>query len=565
MTGRRQVLEQLFIEREIRRCADDFVYFVSTYVNIEDKASRSGYSLFALLPHQVETAAALLEERRLVVLKARQLGLTTIVMSFILWRSLFQPGFSSLVLSHKDDYAKSNIARLRLMYSLMPSWMRARLPVPNQASNSFVLEFASGQTSNVLSMPATAKVGASMTLDFIFLDEFGLMEYADQAFETLMPTVDAAMNSPRRGCVLAIASTARGSANAFARTWRSQSTMRKLFFPWWCSPNFTQDDYDREAAEYAAKGEPWKIYQERPSSPEEAFRKSGAAFFGNLPALDDVEEFPSHLRGRLTETDTGVSFVPDPQGPLRLAEPEPDRDAFYVLGVDPAHGVAADSTVGVVTAYDDQGLPFIAAYWSSNVVEQADAAEQMDLLGRWFAGSQKAALMVPETTGGHAELFIHVWRSREYPNLYTFTSTSTRRRRLAPSYGINTAGVGGRRALVLGRFAEQLQQLGNVYPLLREELGTFVRKEGTETVAADVGCHDDHVLAAALSMWALVERGSAPLRPMGGRSDGKAVTFSVLPLIEKEMEAVRRAQKDQDDRWVRSVTRRQAKSRRVLR
>ena len=202
---RRRVLENLLIEQELRRCQRDFKYFLTTYVHIEDKTSRTGYSLFNLLPHQVETVDALLTQRRILVLKARQLGLTTTVMAYVLWLALFQPGFSALVLSHKDDYAKSNISRLRLMYSLLPSWMRARLPVPNQASNSFVLDFKHGQTSTVLSMPATAKVGASMTLDFIFLDEFGLMEYQDEAYDTLVPTIDAASKSPRAGAVLVIA------------------------------------------------------------------------------------------------------------------------------------------------------------------------------------------------------------------------------------------------------------------------------------------------------------------------------------------------------------------------
>lgn len=563
----RRELEQLFIEGELRRCARDFRYFVRTYVHIEDKSSRTGYTLFEPLPHQEETIDALLNERRLIVLKARQLGLTTTVMAFVLWLSLFQPGFSALVLSHKDEYAKSNVSRLRLMYSLLPGWMRQRLPVPNQASNSFVLEFGNGQVSTVMSMPATAKVGASMTLDFIFLDEFGLMEYADQAYDTLVPTIDAASNSPRKGCVLAVCSTARGSANAFARMWRAKTTMRKLFFPWTASPNFTQADYDREAADYAAKGEPWRIYQERPASPEEAFRKSGAAYFPNLPAIEDCLAFPSHLRGRLAEGEDGEPvFVPDPAGPLRLAEESPDPGAFYAIGVDPAHGVGSDSTVAVAFAYDTAGDPYVAAYWESNTTEQAEAALQVDLLGRWFAGAQRAALLVPETTGGHAELFIHVWRSREYPNLYTFISPSNRRRRLAPSYGINTAGTGGKRNLVLGRLAEYLPSLGNVYPELREELGTFVRREGTEFAAADVGCHDDHVLAASIGLWALVERGHAPQQHMSERASSPGeVQMTVLPQIEASVERQRRAEEDRNREWSRRINRRIARSRRVLR
>ena len=561
--SRRRDLEQLHIEVEVRRCATDFRYFVTNYVHIEDKSSRTGYVLFPPLPHQEETIQALLNDRRLIVLKARQLGLTTTIMAFILWRSLFQPGFSALVLSHKDDYAKANIDRMRLMYNLLPGWMRQRLPVPNQASNSFVLEFPTGLKSNVLSLPATGKVGASMTLDFVFLDEFGLMEYADQAYETLIPTIDAAMNSPRQGCVLAVASTARGSANAFARMWRGASTMRKLFFPWSCSPNYTEADYERERDECAAKGEPWKIFQERPSSPEEAFRKSGAAYFTELPALDEVEDFPFRGNVRVGE-DGDLTFVHDPTGPLRLLDLEPDPRGFYVMGVDPAHGVGADATVAVVLSYDEQGFPFIAGYWASNVMQQAEAAEQLDLLGRWFAGSQRAALMVPETTGGHAELFIHVWRSCDYPNLYSFMSPSARKRRLAPTIGLNTAGMGGRRNLVLGRLTEMLPNLGNIYPLLREEMGTFVRKEGSDFVAADVGCHDDHVLSCAIGLWALVERGHAPRGHMGeARLTATTAMFSVLPEIEKQMEVVRRVEQDDNRRWQRQIARR-SRSRRML-
>jgi hypothetical protein len=560
VNNRRRELEQLHIETQLRRCATDFRFFLR-FVAIEDKTSRTGLAPFVPLPHQQATIDSLLKDRQMIVLKARQLGLTTVIMSYVLWQALFRPGFTALVLSHKDEYAKANVSRLRLMYANLPGWMRQRLPQPNQASNSFVLEFANGQSSTVMSMPATAKVGASLTLDMVFLDEYGLMEYADQAYDTLKPALDAAMASQREGCVLAVCSTARGSANAFARMWRANTSMTKLFFPWSCSPNFAQGDYDREADDYAAKGEPWRIYQERPANPEEAFRKSGSNYFPNLPNFDDCDEFPAHLRGRIIETDDGeLSFVADPFGPLRLAEETPDRHSFYVLAVDPAHGTGNDATVGVVTSYDDAGDPYVAAYWTSNTTGQADAATELDLLGRWFAGAQDAALLVVETTGGHAELFIHVWRSREYPNLYSFLSPSNRRRRLAPSYGINTAGTGGKRNLVLGRLAECLPRLVNLYPTLREELGTFVRRDGTEFAAADVGCHDDHVLAAALSIWALTERGHAPRRPMGETAVPHVATISVNPLIEAGMAEIRRVEQERNDRWARQMTRRHART-----
>src|SRR5207244_8820171 len=100
---------------EVHKCRKSFVYFCDSYCQILADSGRGGtWVPFHLWPEQRRVAHLLQEHRLLVVLKARQLGLTWLVLALALWLMLLHPIATVLLFSRRDDEATDLLAvRLR--------------------------------------------------------------------------------------------------------------------------------------------------------------------------------------------------------------------------------------------------------------------------------------------------------------------------------------------------------------------------------------------------------------------------------------------------------------------
>ena len=90
--------------REVQRCRKSFAYFCDTYCRILSDGGRGGtWVPFLLWPEQRRVAQLLQDNHLVVVLKARQLGLTWLVLAFALWLMLFRPIATVLLFSRRDE------------------------------------------------------------------------------------------------------------------------------------------------------------------------------------------------------------------------------------------------------------------------------------------------------------------------------------------------------------------------------------------------------------------------------------------------------------------------------
>src|SRR5215471_9120688 len=112
---------------EILKCRKSFAYFCHTYCQIlSDYGQGGSWVPFHLWPEQRRVAELLQANRLVVVLKARQLGLTWLVLSFALWLMLFHPIATVLLFSRRDEEAADLLAvRLRGMHDRLPAWLQA--------------------------------------------------------------------------------------------------------------------------------------------------------------------------------------------------------------------------------------------------------------------------------------------------------------------------------------------------------------------------------------------------------------------------------------------------------
>lgn len=495
-----------------------------------------------LFDYQQECLDAFRNERYIIVLKARQLGLTTIAMAHALWLLLFRPGSNIVLVSKNQTTADKALELIDFMYQFLPESIKSRGPnLENNAAKHHSYRFPDGMVSQITSYAATKTVAAGQTASLVIWDEAALAEYQEDVLRTLLPTTDA-------GGSMIVFSTARGGHNTFAQIYRDakvgQNQFKALFYPWSVSQLITQQDYD--AKRQAMRDEPWRFYAEYPSSDEEAFRQSGRNRFTNLPP--DTEIDGGWIRGMLRPGLSGPEFVPSEDGPLRIL-PEaldgPPPGAKPVVAVDPASGTGGDYTAITAGWVDEDGTPSRVAFWHSNMVEPVEAALDAAQIGEFLRDSTgMAALLVVEKQGGYGDSIIHELRENLlYQNLYRFTYTGHRRRRSDQSYGFPMTYA--RRPLVIDALATWLNHphrvMYGIDPVLRQELGAFVIREDGR-VMADAGMHDDMVMSTAILVYVLLERGSwATQDPIVEEPEGQR--FSVSHIFDE-------AEKARRDGWI---------------
>lgn len=513
----------------------------------------NGRVRFELFDYQREDLETFLTNRFVIVLKGRQLGLSTLVGGLALHRCLFNPGTVILWVSNNQDNANKAVKTLNVMWQFLPEWVRDRAPKQtSKAVGSPEWEFPDGMTSRIRTFAGTATATASETATIVILDEFALVDpnLQPQLLASASPTTDA-------GGSLWIISTARGAHNQFAVTFnkarRDESQFVPIFHPWMLSrfinpqadkmhgcglcggsgvtytePNGDQARrqvlcpecvdttiYEVKAREFDDR--PWLVHSEYPATVEEAFRESGNPVFTDLPLEEDCET--TWLRGAILEGSDGPEFVEDEYGALRI-HPEaldggkPEAWRPYVAFIDPSEGVGGDYIAAHFLTWDDDGLPTIVAWWHANDIKAIDAARELGTAGRFFRGSNGDALIAVETTGGWggsmlSELSAHM----NYSNLYVHVPADQRRRKLGTKLGFPMSQ--GRRPQVIDRLLLNMtadRQIGRIYPELRMELATFVRNEKGR-LEADVGQHDDLVMSLAGALWVLTEETTATEPP----------------------------------------------------
>lgn len=537
MNKRRKRLVSLHIEQRWREYSKNPELFFSDCVWVpagEKFGKGKGRVRLELFDYQRSTLDTFRNEKYVIVLKARQLGLTTVAMAYAMWMLMFRPGSNIVLVSRSQTAADKALELIDFMYQFLPNSIKERGPeLENNAAKHHSYRFSDGMVSQITSYAATKTVAAGQTASLVIWDEAALAEYQEDVFRTLLPTTDA-------GGSMVIFSTARGGHNMFAKLYRGakvkENQFKSLFFPWSVSKLIDPREY--EAKRQAMRDEPWRFYAEYPSSDEEAFRQSGRNRFSNLP--EEVDE--GWIRGALRPGVNGPEFVLSAEGPLRIM-PEaldgPPSGATAVVAVDPASGTGGDYTAISAGWIEEDGTPFRAAFWHSNLVEPVEVGIEVAHLGELFSASDGSpALVVVEKQGGYGDSLIHELRENLlYQNLYRFTYTGHRRRRSDQSYGFPMTYA--RRPLVIDALARWVNKDGDLLrgldPILAQELRAFVIRDDGR-VMADAGMHDDMVMATAIWLYVLEERGRAAM-PEAIIKDAPDRVYSVSHIFEEAEKA----------------------------
>lgn len=258
-------------------CLNDIIHFVNEYAMIDDVQGHgegTGIMPFKLWPAQVDMLFSFISCNLLLILKARQLGISWLCCVYALWLCLFHRGKVVLIFSKGQDEANELLRRVTVMYMRLPEELKEFLPqVINQ--NTELIEWSNG--SRIKSMPATRSSGRTHTASLVITDEFAYIMWAKELYTAVKPTVDA-------GGQLIILSTANGSNNLFYelyhRTTKGLGEFTFRFLSWRDRPDRDEDWYARTSSDSVQSS---LMAQEYPSSPDEAFASTGSERF--LPTM----------------------------------------------------------------------------------------------------------------------------------------------------------------------------------------------------------------------------------------------------------------------------------------
>lgn len=584
LSRRRHLLEGFAAEAEMRRCKEDKRYFIENYWHIPVEGAPGGRALFKFWDFQGEAFESLQSNKRVVIAKCRQLGMTTLTMADTAHSLLFaEDRFEALVLSWREDIAQSTLGMIEFGYQYLPGWMRARLPKrDDRTKERITFRHKDGRTTSAQAFAGTARSGASKTATRVILDEYALMDNPGAVYRAVEPTTLAAMRNPGKEAVFIVLSTARGNRNQFARlfwdAWDNKTNWKSLFFSVECNRFLAEegqniwDAWELKRREYA--GREHEFYADYPRSAEEAFRESGRGRFQHIPDLADCPPFETAgflvRDGANIRLDLAKNDIDERAAHIWLCDEPQDlpRDVNYVISADPSGGVGKDFHAAQVLCHEGDGAR-IVAYIHRNDIDPAEFADLIDAAGRFFKGiNNRPALVVVERNDNSEGEVLARLRQRRYPNLFRYIARDRPTDRLAPVYGwpINKAtkpeAINALARLLVATPDEGGQlvpspKLHGLYPELRDELVNYVvveKENGRVEMKADGNGHDDLVTSTAIGC-AVLERlrpnrrsGSAPIIETVPE-DGPIVAFNPTEYLDKEMERARRADRQAKVAW----------------
>lgn len=477
-------LGQLLEEMEWRKCFPDtsdpdelleaFDYFCRTYASIRHPAR--GRIPFEMFDAQRETVKSWLSDRYSIILKARQLGFSTLAAAFVLWATFGYSDRTIIMLSRTEREAIKLLQKSKYVYKFLPDWMKFRGPPMNETQTK--IEFAN--ESYVESLPSANDPARGESVWLVVVDEMAFLPNSEEAWASIEPIADV-------GGRVIMLSTANGEGNLFHQLWvgaeTSNNRFKPLFFPWSANGR-TQDWYDEKKADLPE----WILASEYPDNPEDAFLKSGRPVF-SLEMLRSLELRPPLQRGSFAGRDwRRYEFIEDSSGPLQIWH-WPTAQGRYAIGADVAEGMEHGDFTSVHVIDARHGI--VVAHWHGRIDPDMLATEVLVPLGRMFNG----ALMGVESNNHGLTTLKALQRANYFP---IYMQRSPRYKRSVPTDILGWRTTQVTKPLAIDELAGALRD-GTLVLWDKDtvaELRTYVYNESNKMVGSPF---DDRTISLAIA------------------------------------------------------------------
>lgn len=454
--------------KEIVRCGKDPVYFIKEYAKIQHPTR--GTIPFKTYDFQDDCVKAFQDERLNIILKSRQLGLSTICAAYATWMAIFQKDKNILVIATKLKTAMNFIKKVAVILQNLPKW----LLLPRYEPSKQQINFSNGST--IQAVPTSDDAGRSEALSLLIIDEAAHIRDFDDIWAGLSPT----FSTGGRAIIL---STPNGVGGQYYRLWTEAETGQNGFNPirimWHQHPEHDQEWFDKETRNLPKK----KVAQEYLCD----FIASGDTFLqpGEL----------EHLRVNITPP---LEKFGDKREIWVWSHPIPGRQ--YVISADVARGDARDFSAFHVLDTEDCE---VAAEFMGKIAPERLA----DLMGEW-GKKYNGALLVPENNtfgyfvntklrdAGYKKLYYHANKG----NPFDYIPLNPEE---LPGFPTNPKS----RFEILAKLEELIRnkQLKTYSQRLYDQLQAFVWNGNKPMASKD--SWDDLVMSLAIGCW-LIEGGN---------------------------------------------------------
>jgi len=407
------------------------------------------------------------DNRFTVILKARQLGISTITAAYVAWMMMFHRDKNVLVIATKFGTAANLVKKVKAIHRHLPDWLKiASIAIDNRTS----FELTNG--SQIKASSTSSDAGRSEALSLLVIDEAAHVDGLEELWTGLYPTLSTG------GRCIAL-STPNGVGNWFHSTYIKSEAGENDFYsvklPWDVHPDRDQEWFEKETKNMSRR----QIAQELQCN----FNMSGETVFHP----EDLEL----MEASLCEPKYKTGFDRN----LWIWE-EYAPGSTYMISADVARGDGQDystfhifklETNEVVAEYQGKATPDLFA----------------DVL--YEAGKEFGNCMIVVENNSVGWGVLSKLEEKSYPNLY-YSKKSTHEH--VESYQADSAGVipgfttsSKTRPLIISKLEELIRnKLINIRSRrLFNEMKTFVWENGKPQAMKKH--NDDLIMACAIGCW----------------------------------------------------------------
>jgi len=502
--GRRQVVDRTSPKgsqvEELVKCGRDPSYFTNSYCKIQHP--KRGTIPFKTYPFQNDCLKAFRKHAFNLVLKSRQLGISTIIAAFAVWTALFRRDKNILVIATKLSTAKNFIKKVVKILDNLPPWMR----LCNYEKSQQEVRFDNG--SVIKAVPTTDDAGRSEALSLLIVDEAAFVRNFEEIWSALFPTL-----SEGGGAI--VLSTPNGVGGKYHDLWLGAESgcgfgeddvgdngFHPIRLPWQVHPEHGSEYYEKMSSKLG----PRKTAQELDCD----FLSSGENFIKAVTQIwiNQEQRAPISREG--------------PEGQVWVwSDPKPGHK--YLIAADVARGDAKDNTtfIGIDMTTGEEVFEYQGKIYPDVL------AANLDLYGRKYNNALVA--VEHNTFGNHTLIDL---RKLRYPNIFYRTASKHAVENHYPSEkdkpGFDTQTA--TRQDALARFEDSMRchvvtpRSSRFY----EEVQSFIWLD--EKPQAKKGKHDDLIMAMAIACW-VYRTYFETYRLSCMSADGKLRTFGEKPLF----------------------------------
>jgi hypothetical protein len=478
---------------------------------------------------------------RVVVLKARRVGMSSYIDGLATMHCLAKPQAHALIVAHLKDVADKGLFRVPRDLSVS---LNDRIPgACDVRTRSIIFPHTDGASNLDIATAGSVGAGRGLTLSFLHLSEAA--SYPGQkSFLSILPSVSKAPDT-----VIALESTAQGRTGigeTFYNYWNGANEtgshwngFTPIFLSWLDDPTCNRPAHEAEDApatdlEKELTGKPFNaslsqiawmrmvlegecegselmFNQEYPHSADVAFVATGDPAFTAQEVRYAMSTKQKPIKkGHFERSGTSAVFVENIRGKVLMYEERKDKCTYY-LGVDCARGMEQDTgkATGDFASYMVlNGTTGDIAMQFSDWVNPVEMAKHVDAAGRYYNN----ALMIIELTGNLGLWCQQVLRDQyQYPNWYMWKGKDDKTwgKGKSPAMGWET--TGRTRDLLLSTFRGALHAgMKNIPGGLKIKDEEFCRQMDLMTMSTGMRWevqhgHDDVFMAGCLAIIACAQ------------------------------------------------------------